>query len=68
MGRQEKYKHKKFSLPFGLLSPALCTLCLHFIHRKTSPLTVGSQKKQGEIGIYMIYVKCSLGLSFDCSR
>ena len=47
MGRQEKYKHKKFSLPFGLLSPALCTLCLHFIHRKTSPLTVGSQKKQG---------------------
>ena len=31
MGRQEKYKHKKFSLPFGLLSPALCTLCLHFI-------------------------------------
>ena len=25
-------------------------------------------KSQGEIGIYMIYVKCCLGLSFDCSR
>ena len=25
-------------------------------------------KSQGEIGISMIYVKCCLGLSFDCSR
>ena len=47
MGRQEKCKQKRFALPFGLLPPALCIPCLHFIRGQTSPLTVGSQKRQG---------------------
>ena len=47
MGRQQKCKQKRFALPFGLLPPALCIPCLHFVRGQTSPLTVGSQKRQG---------------------
>ena len=28
MARQEKLKHKKLSLPFGILSPPYCILCI----------------------------------------
>ena len=30
MARQEKFKHKNSSLPFGLLFPPLCTVYLHY--------------------------------------
>lgn len=37
MARQEKFKHKKLSLPFGLLSPHYCVLCIRIMHQSNLP-------------------------------
>ena len=38
MAREEKFRHRTFSLLFGLLSPLYCALCVCILHRQNLPI------------------------------
>ena len=38
MAREEKFRHRTFSLPFGLLCPFYCALCICILHWQNVPI------------------------------